>query len=128
MNKFDDLDVVIRRKNDKTIAGIPDLGLFAKGHDLNAALAALEVKKQTFLADLEEAGEVDALEIERRPVVIRGVATARSGSDLGRFAMKTGIVVCLTVAALAISGVLIASTIGSIVSNVKNVKFGGHQF
>ncbi len=130
MNKFDDLDVVIRRKNGKIIAGIPDLGLFARGHDLNAALAALEAKKQTFLADLEEAGELDTLEIERQPVATRGVATVRSGSDLSRFAMKAGIVVCLVVAALAISSVLIASTGRTInwLSNVKSVKFGGHQF
>ena len=128
MNKFDDLDVVIRRKNGKIITGIPDLGLFARGHDLNAALAALEAKKQTFLADLEEAGELDTLEIERQPVATRGVATAGSGSDLSRFAMKAGIVVCLVVAALAISSVLIASKVERSIGSIKSVKFGGHQF
>src|SRR5215203_4063434 len=128
MNKFDDLDVVIRRKNGKIITGIPDLGLFARGHDLNAALAALEAKKQTFLADLEEAGELDTLEIERQPVATRGVATVGSGSDLSRFAMKAGIVVCLVVAALAISSVLIASKVERSIGSIKSVKFGGHQF
>ena len=36
MSRFDELDVVIRRKNGKVSAGIPQLGLFAKAHDINA--------------------------------------------------------------------------------------------
>lgn len=48
MNKFDQLDVLIRHKNGKIIAGIPQIGLFAKGSDVNGALAALDLKKMLF--------------------------------------------------------------------------------
>ena len=103
MSRLDELDVVIRRKNGKVIAGFPQLGLFAKADDVNAALAALDAKKKAFVADLEEAGELDTLEIEDRPASTRRVATITPAGGLGQFALKTGIVVCCVVAAFVIS-------------------------
>ena len=41
MSRVDELDVVIRHKGGKVIAGIPQIGLYAKGDDVNVALAAL---------------------------------------------------------------------------------------
>jgi hypothetical protein len=132
MSRFDELDVVIRRKDGKVTVGIPQLGLFAKADDINTALAALDAKKKAFAADLEEAGELDMLEIEDRPASTRRVATIRPAGDLGQFALKAGIVVCCVVAAFVISGVLIASkveqSIENAANNVKSIKIGGSQF
>jgi hypothetical protein len=132
MSRLDELDVVIRRKNGKVIAGFPQLGLFAKADDVNAALAALDAKKKAFVADLEEAGELDTLEIEDRPAPTRRIAMIRPAGDLGQFALKAGIVVCCVVAAFVISGVLMASkverSIENAVNSVKSVKIGGSQF
>lgn len=132
MSKLDELDLVIRRQNGKVIAGIPQLGLFARADDINAAIAALDAKKTAFVADLKEAGELDMLELEIRSVPKHDVATIRPAGNLGQFALKTVIVVCCLVGALAISGVLIASKVERSVENtvaqIKSVKIGGSQF
>ncbi len=132
MSRVDELDVVIRHKGGKVIAGIPQIGLYAKGDDVNVALAALDARKKAFVTDLEEAGELDMLEIEDRPAPTRRVATITPAGGLGQFALKTGIVVCCVVAAFVFSAVLIASkveqSIERTVNNVKSIKIGGPQF
>ena len=114
MNRLDAFDTVVRHKNGAVTASIPQLGLYAKAEDVIAALALLEVKKKAFLADLEEAGELDALEAEdtRAPVSRHGTMMV-TGSSLGQFAIKTCIVATIFVASFAVGGVVIASTIQS---------------
>lgn len=134
MSKIDEFDVVIRHKNGTVIAGIPQLGLFAKADDPHAALTALDAKKKAYLADLEEAGELGILDVEDRGAPVRrvAVAAARPAGDLLQFAIKAGIVVFLVVVTFVTSGVLIASTversIDRTVSKVKSIKIGGSQF
>jgi hypothetical protein len=131
MNRLNELDIVIRRKGGKVVAGIPQIGLYAKADDVNLALAALDARQKAFVADLEDAGELDSLEIESKRAESRRPA-ARPAGDLGQFALKAGIVVCCVVAAFVFSGVLIASkveqSIENAVNNVKSVKIGGSQF
>jgi hypothetical protein len=132
MSRLDELDVVIRRKNGKFIAGILEFGLFGKGNDFNAAITALDAKKEAFVADLEEAGELEMLDIESPAVRARRpagrVTVIGPGGGLGQFALKTAIVMGFIVAAFAITGVLIASKVDKAVSNVKSIKIGGSQF
>lgn len=132
MSKADELAVVIRRKGGKVVASIPQLGLFAAADDVNGALAAIEAKKVAFIADLEAAGELDALEVEDWSLPSRQVTTSKSDSGLGRFALKAGIVACIVVAIFVVSGVLIASkveqSVANTVNNVKSIKIGGAQF
>ena len=129
MSKLDELDVVIRRKNGKVTAGIPQLGLFARADDTNAALTALDAKKKDFVAEYEP-GEIDEIVDQLAPT--RRLARTGIAGDLGRFTLKAGIVVCCVVAAFVISGVLIASkveqSIENTVNNVKSIKVGGSQF
>jgi len=131
MNRVDALDIVIRRKGRRITAGIPQIGLYAKGENANAALSALEAKKKVFEADLEELGELDSFEIEDQPVVKRRVAAEPTG-DIGRFTIKAGIVATFFVAAFVVSGALIASrveqAIESSVNNIKSTNIGGTQF
>ena len=49
MASIDELDMVIRRKGEKVIASIPQLGLVATASEPQAALSALETKKNLLL-------------------------------------------------------------------------------
>jgi hypothetical protein len=120
---LDDLDTVIRRKNGKVLANIPQLGLYAKGENVEAALAALDAKKKELAAELEETGELDMLENNNRQP--RRGLTASTSDDLGRFAIKTGIVALFIAAALTISATIVGSEIQQ---GIKSVKIGGAQF
>ena len=42
MSRIDELDIVIRHKGGKVVAGIPQLSLYAKADDIHAAVTALE--------------------------------------------------------------------------------------
>lgn len=138
MSSVDALDIVIRRKGGRITAGIPQIGLYAKGDNANAALQALEAKKKVFEADLEELGELDSFEIKDQPVANRSAAEKPS-SNIGQFAIKVGIVAAFFVAAVVVSGVLIGSrveqarsrveqAIESSVNNVKSARIGGASF
>ena len=58
MNQLDKFEISIRRKDDKIIAAVPQLGLYATASDIHGALDALERKKAALLKDLIAAGEV----------------------------------------------------------------------
>ena len=126
MSRLDELDIVIRRKNGKILASIPQFNLYAKGENVEAALAALDAKKKELAAELEEPGEFEILEIDNRRAS-RGAPGSTFG-DLGRFAIKAGIVAFCIAAALSISGVIVGSKIEKAIDNVKSVKIGGAQF
>lgn len=132
MNKFDQLDVLIRHKNGKIIAGMPQIGLFAKGSDVNGALAALDLKKNAFLADLEEAGELDLLDLAGSPGPLLRVGKTRSPAGLGQFAMKTLIVVGIIVGAITFSSLLVAKKlelpVKNAIASIKGIKIGGSEF
>jgi hypothetical protein len=124
MSRLDELDIVIRRKNGKIIASIPQFGLYAKGENVEAALAALDAKKKELAVELEGTGEFDILEIDNHRTAPSRGAPGSTFGDLGRFAIKTGIVAFCIVAALTILGAKVEKTI----NNVKSVKIGGAQF
>jgi hypothetical protein len=63
MASIDELDIVIRRKGEKIVASIPQLGLVATGSEPQVALSALEQKKNLLLEDMKAAGVADNFEI-----------------------------------------------------------------
>ena len=63
MASIDELDMVIQRKGEKVIASIPQLGLVATASEPQAALSALETKKNLLLEDMKAAGVADDFEI-----------------------------------------------------------------
>jgi hypothetical protein len=128
MSRLDDFDVVIRHRGGKIVAGIPQLSLYATGDDFNTAMAALDAKKNALAADLEDAGELDILQIEARPgASLRGAEIDRSG-DLVRFAIKSGITVFAVVMACALSAMFIDQKVEKAVDGVKGIKIGGARF
>ena len=135
MSQLDELDVVIRRKGGKVIAGIPSVGLYASGGTVAAALDALETRKAAYQSDLEEVGFTADMDIPNR-----GVAAARPVSgDLRSFALKSGIAIGLITAAVILVGGLLASKIDDTIARavysiqvqlapIANAKIGGSQF
>jgi len=128
MSRLFDLDVVIRSRKGKIFASIPQLSLLAKGATVDAALAALDAKKQELAAELEEVGELDMLQIGNQVDPMRRGVTMTAPGDLGRFAIKTSIVVFVVAVAFLISGMLVAAKVEDLVNDIKSVKIGGAQF
>ena len=128
MSFLDQQDIVIRRKNRKVVASIPRFSLYAHGNNIDAALAALEAKKIAFTKELEDAGELEGFEANPSPVTIgQGQPFAiNAAGDLRQFAVKVFIVAAAIAAVLMISGLFIASSAQSVVSNIKGM--GGSAF
>ncbi len=139
MSQLDELDVVIRRKGGKVIAGIPSVGLYASGGTVTAALDALEARKTTYQSDLEEAGFTADMDIPNRATAAP-MAIARSVSgDLRSFALKSLITIGLITAAIVLVGTLLVSKIDDTIARtiysiqaqlgpIVNAKIGGSQF
>jgi len=111
-------------------AGIPQLGLYAKAEDVHAAITALEQKRAAFLADLNEAGALDDLEVRHYSV---GSAPQRRHSGLGRFTLKGLIIIGLIAGAFVLAAALVAPRIERVVENTEAkmqqyTKLGGAQF
>jgi hypothetical protein len=139
MSQLDELDVVIRRKGGKVIAGIPSVGLYASADTVAAALDVLEARKIKYQSDLEEAGFTPDMEIPNRATAAP-IATARSvPGDLRSFALKSLITIGLITAAIVLIGTLLVSKIDDTIAHtvysiqtqlapIANAKIGGSQF
>jgi len=132
MDSLDELDVVIRRKRGRVIALIPQLNVYGKGADVQAALADLEEKKKALLADLEEFGEtLQTLQVDNNSTGAKRGKSAGAGG-IGLFAVKAAIVGCAVAAVILVAGVFVTATletsINEIVTNAKTLKVGGHAF
>jgi hypothetical protein len=119
MNSLDRFDIVIHHKNEKVIARIPKLGLFAKGETGQEALAALDQKKAALAAELADIEDLDQFQAVAVPAAVGG---------LGQFVIKTGIVAIAFAAVLVMSGFFVAASLQEVVANIKNTKIGGVQF
>lgn len=128
MGALDDVDVIVRKKAERFVAGIPQLGLFASGATAAEAVDGLEARKADLIASLEEAGELDLIASQRLPVARGEPVVVQRGGDLRSFAAKTGIVVIAVFAAFALSAGLLIGRVEGLVGELKTVKIGGAQF
>ena len=126
MSFLDQLDIVIRHKNGKIVACLPQLSLYARGNTIDAALTALEAKKIAFAKELDDAGELETFEADLSSVTTGRPLVVSAPSDLRQFAIKAVIVAVAIAAVLMVSGLFIASSAQSVVSNVKAM--GGPAF
>src|SRR5258708_1705516 len=99
MSQLDELDVLIRRKGIKVIAGIPSVGLYASADTVAAALDALEARKTAYQSDLEEAGFAGDMDIPNRASAAPMSVARPAPANLRSFALKSAIVVGLITAA-----------------------------
>src|SRR5262249_37197630 len=113
MSRIDELDVIIRHKGGKMIAGIPQLSMYAKADEVHAAITALEQKRPAFFGDLAESGALDDLEVRdyspRR-------ASPRDRGGLGQFTLKALIIIGLIAGAFILSAALVVPRIERIVA------------
>jgi hypothetical protein len=139
MSQLDELDVVIRRRGGKVVAGIPSVGLYASADTVAAALDALEARKAAYQSDLEEAGFTADTDIPNRAMVAPRPTARLAPGDLRSFALKSLIAIGLVTAAIVLVGGLLVSkvddTIARTVYSVQaqlgplaNAKIGGSQF
>jgi hypothetical protein len=136
MGRLDELDVVVRRRDGRVIAGVPSLGLYATADDAMAALDKLDAKKRAYEADLEEAGLSEI--VASGPAAGASTASPKAGG-VRAAVLKSGIIIGMITAAVIISGGLLASridaTIEKTIYSVKTQlgplaagKIGGSQF
>jgi hypothetical protein len=128
MSRIDELDIVIRHKSGKVIAGIPQLSLYVKADDVHAAITALEQKRAAYFGDLAEALE----DLEVRDYTVQRVSP-RDRGGLGQFTLKALIIIGLIAGALILSGALLVPRLGRIVADTEAkmqqyTKVGGAQF
>jgi hypothetical protein len=137
MSQLDELDVVIRRKGGKVIAGIPSVGLYASADTLAAALDALDARKVAYQSDLEEAGLAGDIDIPNRTSAVP--ITRPASGDLRSFALKFAIAIGMITAAVVFAGGLLASKIDDTIDRtvfavrmqfapIANARIGGSQF
>ena len=131
MSRIDELDIVIRHKGGKVIAGIPQLSLYSKADDVHAAITALEQKRTVFFGDLAESGGSSmSWKCAPTPLVLphrRAAATSANST------LKALIVIALIAGLFTLSGALLASKIERIVETAQAnmqqyTKVGGAQF
>jgi hypothetical protein len=127
MSRIDELDIVIRHKGGRVIAGIPQLSLYAKADDVHAAITALEQKRTAFFGDLADSGALDDLEV--RDYSPRRVSH-RDHGGLGQFTLKALIIIGLIAGAFILPAALV---VPRIVANTEAkmqqyTKVGGAQF
>ena len=67
MSVIDELEIIIRQKDGKVVASIPQLNLYAKAANVDAALASLDAKKAALVAEMEELGELGSLRRSKLP-------------------------------------------------------------
>lgn len=130
MSRIDELDIVIRHRGGKVIAGIPQLSLYAQADDVHAAITALEQKRTVFFGDLVESGALDDLEV--RDYSPRRASPGDYGG-LGQFTLKALIIIGLIAGAFILSAALLVPRIERIVENAQAkmqqyTKVGGAQF
>jgi hypothetical protein len=126
MSVLDELEIIIRQKDGKVLASIPQLNLYAKAANIDAALAALNGKKAALVAEMEELGELETLKASLSTMSRPNVVNVRS--DLGQFALKAGIVAVAITAIFIVSGLFIISSAHSALNSFKDMGRGGAEF
>ncbi len=128
MSRLDELDIVIRRKNDLVIAFIPEARLYAASPTLTGALQLLEKKKD------ELKTELDAMGMREEFVTAAPLGTTTRSAAVGnllQFTLKGLMAVVMVVLALEYMASSIETRMDLFVEKVRNPlqSFkGGHGF
>jgi hypothetical protein len=130
VSRIEELDIVIRRKDGRVTAGIPQLALYVTADDVRAAITDLEQKRTALFGDL--AKDIELEDIDVRPYRGRWLQRPTEGG-IGQFALKAAIVIGLIAGTAVISAALLLPKIERIIVNAQArvqqlTKFGGHEF
>jgi hypothetical protein len=121
-------DIIIRQRDGVVIAAIPQFGLFAQAGAMQAALEALESKKEAFAADLAAFEHFNA-----RPANEARKSESIRWQDIKQFAVKAAIVFGLFIAFVLFFTIqahqVIRSTVNDIQARIERVPtIGGRKF
>lgn len=122
MTRVEELDIVVRYRPGKVIAGVPHLSLYATGETAQAAIAELEKKRAALIGDMA------AADIPNE-IIDAGDATHRKsvgGLSLGRFAARTAIVASILAIAAVFAGSILLDRIE--VQFQQLTRVGGRNF
>lgn len=115
MGTLEKADILIRHQNGKFIAGIPQVGLYAKGEDPISALAALEEQRKSLPSDIE-----DTIELfdsgKRGPAV----ASQRGNWKIGLFVLKLVLVIFLAGGASLYIGNTLAARLNQTIDKARS--------
>lgn len=122
MTTIDDTEeIVIRKKGDRVIASISQLGLHAKGNDTGDALNQLQKKKEQLLSELSESELAELLP----PSGLHHPSAVGKPSDLMSFTLKSLIAGAIIATAIAVPGLLVAAKVRTAADRLQ---LGEHQF
>ena len=116
MSRIEELDIVIRHKNGRVTAGIPQLALYVTADDVHAAITALEQKRTAFFGDL--AGDIELMDADVRPYTGGWLQRPTEGG-IGQFALKAAIVIGLIAGTAVISAALLLPKIERIIGDAQ---------
>ena len=108
MYGFENFDVLLRYRDGKLVAGIPQLAIYAKADTVEDALNLLKQKKAEFEADLADAGELDDIS-ERSSLINATQPPSKRTTELLQYAAKAVIIMVALGVALTFSGFLVIS-------------------
>jgi hypothetical protein len=142
MSQLNQFDIVIRRKNSIAVAAVPQLGLYAKSENIQAALELLEKRQMELLQDLE----IGAIDLDFITKHNRDSSRSTYMRTAAEFAIKTSIVVAILAAAVVLTGTFLAEQTDKMIqkaravgleyaavgleyaATVRNVRIGGREF
>jgi hypothetical protein len=130
MSRIEELDIVIRHKDGRVTAGIPQLALYVTADDVHAAITDLEQKRTALFGDLPK--DIELEDIDVGPYGGRWLQRPTEGG-IGQFALKAAIVIGLIAGTAVISAALLLPKIERIIVNAQArvqqlTKVGGHEF
>jgi hypothetical protein len=97
--EFDNLDILIRKRNGRYVAAIPQLGLYGAGDTIEAAATELRSKKAALLKEYADVGLIDTLKASN---MIWPHEMRRSKREYLGFALKSMILVFVLVVGVTI--------------------------
>jgi hypothetical protein len=106
MTGLNNSEILVRIQNGMAVASMPRFGLYAKAESVQAALEALEKKKNELKAELSDA----EMAVHFPPLASREQETTRARtSELGNIALKFGIAGAIIACTVYVSAAIAAS-------------------
>jgi hypothetical protein len=128
MNRLDKFDIVIRCREDKVTASVPQLSLYATATDIPGALNVLEQKKAMLLNDLNAAGAPDNdLSGPTTPVAVAESGAPGTSQVLWHFMLKLAMVFAVAAVAIVITTNLITRKLEDLATTLETTRLAWQE-
>ena len=122
MNCLDKFDIIIRCREDKVTASVPQLSLYATATDIPGALNVLEQKKAALRNDLDSAGMPDDLSAPATPLTVAEYGAPGTSQVLWQFVLKLTIFFAVAAVAIVIMTDLIARKLENLATTAETTR------